>query len=125
MTRNKTIKCPVTGQVLFDSEANRNLIYERQKRVDNKWLFGIESPAAFKPIICKCAGKDLHCQLCKGKGQAGCECSKEKFGFEWHERWCHEYRHAFDIVATEVKTEMPSYLTFGDKAGILSRGKAK
>lgn len=53
-----------------------------------------------------------------------CECAKEKFNFEWHERWCPDYRHPFDLVA-EVAPPKPNYLTSGDIAAMVTRIREK
>ena len=51
-------------------------------------------------------------------GVKDCECHKEKFNFSFHERWCPDYRHAFDVtpaLAMEVKPE--DHKTEWDKGG--------
>jgi hypothetical protein len=47
-----------------------------------------------------------------------CECAKEKFAFEFHERWCPDWKHPFDIPAEPAPLPVPDYRTYGDEQGV-------
>lgn len=48
-----------------------------------------------------------------------CECAKDKFGFEFHERWCPDWVHPFEAAAAMqaklAAVPKPDYRTQGDK----------
>lgn len=48
-----------------------------------------------------------------------CECAKDKFGFEFHERWCPDWVHPFEAAAAMqaklAAVPEPDYRTQGDK----------